>query len=68
MEPQATLSDALNEMITSSVGLAIVTDGRGAYQGILDIDTIMVSIRTMREESDAFFRAEKLTGAGGVLS
>jgi osmoprotectant transport system ATP-binding protein len=68
VEPQATLSDALNEMITSSVGLAIVTDGRGAYQGIIDIDTVMVSIHAMREESDAFFRAEKMSTGEGVAS
>ncbi|CAN5371435.1 betaine/proline/choline family ABC transporter ATP-binding protein [soil metagenome] len=68
VEPQATLSDALNEMITSSVGCGIVIDGRGAYQGIIDIDTIMSSIRIMREQSEAYYRAEKLGGSGADMA
>jgi osmoprotectant transport system ATP-binding protein len=56
----ATLSDALNDMITSNVGAAIVVDNHGVYQGLVDIDTIMISIQQMREATTAFFRAAKL--------
>ena len=64
VEPQATLSDALNEMLTSNAGVAIVVDGRGAYQGIVDLDTVMVEARSMRQGSTEFYRAAKLSWAG----
>ncbi|MFO8075196.1 MAG: ABC transporter ATP-binding protein [Egibacteraceae bacterium] len=47
----ATLSDALDEMLTSSVGVAIVVDDRGAYAGIVDIDTVMTAVNTLRVET-----------------
>jgi osmoprotectant transport system ATP-binding protein len=50
VEPQATLHDALDEMLVSDVGCAIVVDGQGAYQGIVDIETIMAAIQSMRRE------------------
>jgi osmoprotectant transport system ATP-binding protein len=63
VEPQATLSDALNEMVIGSAGCAVVLDGRGSYQGVVDIDTIMKSIRAMREASEEYYRAAKLREA-----
>ena len=50
VEPQATLYDALDEMITSNVGCAVVVDGDGAYQGVVDIDTVMSAVNTLRAE------------------
>jgi osmoprotectant transport system ATP-binding protein len=50
LEPHATLHDALDEMITSNVGSALVVDGRGAYQGVVTLDTVMTAIDTMRAE------------------
>jgi osmoprotectant transport system ATP-binding protein len=50
VEPQATLHDALDEMITSNVGCAVVVDGDGAYQGVVDIDTVMAAVNTLRAE------------------
>lgn len=50
VEPHATLHDALDEMITSNVGSAIVVDGRGTYQGVVTIDTVMTAVDTMRAE------------------
>jgi len=50
VEPQGTLHDALDEMITSNVGCAIVVDKEGAYQGVVDIDTVMTAVNTLREE------------------
>jgi osmoprotectant transport system ATP-binding protein len=48
VEPQATLSDALNELITARYSIATVVDGAGVYQGVVDIDRITEAIRTMR--------------------
>ncbi|WP_051343382.1 betaine/proline/choline family ABC transporter ATP-binding protein [Pseudonocardia spinosispora] len=48
VEPQATLSDTLNEMLTARYCTAVVVDRSGEYQGIVDIDTINESIRGMR--------------------
>ena len=60
VEPQATLADALNELITSNGGCAIVVDAGGAYQGIVDLETIMVAVRSMRDEHSQFYLAQKL--------
>ncbi len=57
VEPQATLNDALNELITANYSVAIVVDATGAYQGIVDIDHINEAIRTMRTEARAKARA-----------
>ncbi len=57
VEPQATLNDALNELISANYSVAIVVDSTGAYQGIVDIDHINEAIRTMR--TDARARARK---------
>jgi osmoprotectant transport system ATP-binding protein len=48
VEPHATLSDALNELITARYSIATVVDGAGVYQGVVDIDRITEAIRTMR--------------------
>jgi osmoprotectant transport system ATP-binding protein len=50
VEPQATLHDALDEMITSNVGSAIVVDRDGAYEGVVTLDTIMTAVDVMRAE------------------
>ncbi len=59
VEPQATLSDALNELIISNAGCAIVVNGSGVYQGIVDMETIMSSVRIMRDDSAQFYLAQK---------
>ncbi|HSK97281.1 MAG TPA: ABC transporter ATP-binding protein [Euzebyales bacterium] len=66
VEPQATLSDALNEMIAGNAGCAVVVDGRDRYQGLVDIDTIMQAIRTMRDASEEYYRAAKYPPQGAV--
>jgi osmoprotectant transport system ATP-binding protein len=48
VEPQATLRDALDEMVTSRVGCAIVVDGQGRYQGVVDMGTVMRAVEEMR--------------------
>jgi osmoprotectant transport system ATP-binding protein len=51
VEPHATLSDALNELITARYSVATVVDGSGVYQGVVDIDRITEAIRTMRSDN-----------------
>jgi osmoprotectant transport system ATP-binding protein len=51
VEPHATLSDALNELITARYSIATVVDGNGVYQGVVDIDRITEAIRSMRSDS-----------------
>jgi osmoprotectant transport system ATP-binding protein len=51
VEPHATLSDALNELITARYSVATVVDGNGVYQGVVDIDRITEAIRTMRSDN-----------------
>ncbi|HVM13686.1 MAG TPA: ABC transporter ATP-binding protein [Egibacteraceae bacterium] len=51
VEAHTTLHDALDEMLTSSVGMAVVVDKHGAYEGIVDIDTIMTAVNAMRAET-----------------
>ena len=65
VEPHATLSDALNELITSNGGCAIVVAADGAYQGIVDLETIMAAVRTMREQHSAFYLAQKTSHGVG---
>jgi osmoprotectant transport system ATP-binding protein len=57
--PQATLSDALEEMLLGSAGVAIIVDGDGAFQGLLDVDDIILAIQTMRDAKAQFYRASK---------
>ncbi|MBW3657980.1 MAG: ABC transporter ATP-binding protein [Actinobacteria bacterium] len=65
VEPQATLSDALNEMLVGSAGVAIIVDGRGRYQGVVDIDTIITSIKRMVDENADYYRLAKLGDIDG---
>jgi osmoprotectant transport system ATP-binding protein len=53
VEPHATLSDALNELITARFSVSIVVDATGVYQGVVDIDQITDAIRSMRSEAVA---------------
>ncbi|MGH3565003.1 MAG: ABC transporter ATP-binding protein [Pseudonocardia sp.] len=48
VEPRATLSDTLNEMLTARYSTAVVVDESGKYAGVVDIDTINMAIRGMR--------------------
>ena len=48
VELRATLSDALNELITARFSVSIVVDDNGVFQGVVDIDQITEAIRDMR--------------------
>lgn len=49
VEPRATLHDALDAMLASSCGAAVVVDDTGRYRGVLSIDRLMRTIGEMRE-------------------
>ena len=59
--PNATLHDALEELLLSNAGQACVVDERGAFQGILDISTLTDVLRRMR--ADAKKHYDQLTGS-----
>ncbi len=55
VEPQATLRDALDEMIQSSHGSLVVVDGGGRYLGCLDIETVTSVIHRMQETARRYY-------------
>ena len=55
----ATLYDALNEMLNSLQGATAVVDEDGAYHGVIDIETVAVAIRAMRQDARRTFRGEE---------
>lgn len=59
VEPQATLHDALDEMLVGSVGGAVVVDGEGRFHGVVDMDAVMLAIRQMRDADNEFHRLAK---------
>ncbi|MGH8896359.1 MAG: ABC transporter ATP-binding protein [Egibacteraceae bacterium] len=68
VEPQATLADALNEMVQSRFGSAVVVDGNGAYRGTIDFGVIVAAAETMRKSVREASRAGVEDGIGQVRS
>jgi len=68
VQPNATLADALNEMLKSSYGCAIVVDDAGAYLGTVDFATVSAAIQEMRRDARERSRAEadQLHAAGAA--
>ncbi|ROZ62813.1 ATP-binding cassette domain-containing protein [Kocuria soli] len=48
----ATLEDALDTMLVSRAGAALVVGPRGRFEGVVDIDTVMQSLRDNRGAAD----------------
>jgi osmoprotectant transport system ATP-binding protein len=65
VESRATLSDALNELIAARYSVTIVVDAQGIYQGVVDIEQINETVRTMRSDAVANSRAG-LAGAADL--
>lgn len=57
LEPRATLSDALNELITARYSVTVVVDDDGVYQGVVDFDQLHGAIREMRHSAVTEARA-----------
>jgi CBS domain-containing protein len=51
--PRATLRDALDGMVTSTVGRVAVVDDEGRYQGVADMATITRAVDAMRAAARA---------------
>jgi osmoprotectant transport system ATP-binding protein len=54
----STLQDALEAILTDDDGVAVVTGSRGEYVGVVDIDSVMNTIKALREEHAADEPAE----------
>jgi osmoprotectant transport system ATP-binding protein len=48
VDERASLNDALQEMLLSANGVAVVVDRHGAYAGTVDLEAITAAIRDMR--------------------
>jgi osmoprotectant transport system ATP-binding protein len=59
VQPHATLSDTLNEMLVANFSTAIVVDDAGTYQGTVDIDTINEAVRGMRAAERSRLRGRR---------
>ncbi|MFN3258835.1 MAG: betaine/proline/choline family ABC transporter ATP-binding protein [Ilumatobacter sp.] len=76
--PNATLHDALEEMLLSNAGQAVVVDEKGRCQGILDIERLADVLKRLRSQAKKHYEqlavaeaaeaAEVLAGAGGTGS
>ena len=53
----STLNDALDEMLTSSHGVVVVTGRRNTYQGVVRVETIMDAMAGVRSAADTAGRA-----------
>jgi osmoprotectant transport system ATP-binding protein len=63
IEPQATLRDALEEMLLSSAGCCAVVDGRGRLEGIIAVESVTAVIHRMQDEARRHYeRLEETTG------
>jgi osmoprotectant transport system ATP-binding protein len=51
VDERATLNDALQEMLISANGVAVVVDRDDAYAGTIDLEAITAAIREMRAEA-----------------
>ncbi|GAA4836789.1 betaine/proline/choline family ABC transporter ATP-binding protein [Garicola koreensis] len=58
IQPRATLSDALNELVAARYAVTVVVDGRGRYLGVIDFDQLNEAIRSMRSTAVAQARSE----------
>jgi osmoprotectant transport system ATP-binding protein len=50
VSPASTLQDALEAILTDDDGVAVVTGSRGEYIGVVDIDTVMNTIKALQQE------------------
>ncbi len=68
VEPRATLSDTLNEMLTAHNCRLVVVDESGAYSGVVDIETINEAVRGMRRAELQRLRGQLVEEDGEEVS
>jgi osmoprotectant transport system ATP-binding protein len=61
--PNATLHDALEELLLSNAGQAVVVDERGRYQGIVDVDCLADVLKRMRADAKRHYDGLAASGA-----
>jgi len=66
VEPQATLHDALEEMLSSNAGTVVVVNGQGQYQGVIAAETLTEAVKVMRADAKAHY--EELEREKAVLA
>lgn len=49
----STLNDVLDEMLTSSHGVVVVTGRRGVYEGVVRVETVMDAMQGLRQNGDS---------------
>ncbi|RRO13788.1 ATP-binding cassette domain-containing protein [Saccharopolyspora rhizosphaerae] len=64
----STLHDALEAILTDDDGVAVVVGSRGEYVGVVDIDTVMGTIKALREENVGDEAEEPAAGTGADAS
>ena len=68
--PNATLHDALEELLMSNAGQAVVVDGHGRYLGILDVERLAEVLKRMRAEAkkhyDELAAQQAVAGTGAA--
>ncbi len=65
---QSTLQDALEALLAASSASTVVTGSRGQYEGLINIDTLIQTVRTLREEysQDDDTESESVSGTGSA--
>ncbi|MDQ3342498.1 MAG: hypothetical protein M3524_02825, partial [Actinomycetota bacterium] len=51
LQEDVTLQDVVQEMLTATLGEAIIVDSEGRYLGALNHDTINTAVRAMQQEA-----------------
>jgi osmoprotectant transport system ATP-binding protein len=64
--PNATLHDALEEMLRCSLGCTVVVDEKRRYSTILDITQLTAVVQRMRDEARKHYEELAATGAAGT--
>jgi osmoprotectant transport system ATP-binding protein len=63
---RATLNDALDTMLVSSAGAALVTGKRDRFLGVIDVETVMDAITSARASAAASAAAPTGTNSGEI--
>ncbi|GAA1910377.1 betaine/proline/choline family ABC transporter ATP-binding protein [Nocardioides hwasunensis] len=65
VSPAATLNDALDEMLTSSHGVVVVTGRRNRYEGVIRVETVMEAMEGLKSAAHAAERTTRVDRAAG---
>jgi osmoprotectant transport system ATP-binding protein len=60
VSPAATLNDALDEMLTSSHGVVVVTGQRNRYEGVIRVETVMEAMEGLKSAAHAAERTKRV--------